>query len=212
MKIAIFGLPVLGTLLLFAVGIIYSSHKIIGVWLTFSAIIIYAFAFCIYWHDSILEKQNSNQKETEVLKESVNKTQIPSKLSDEDIQRIVDGVTNNLMSQLSQEQQNKSATFGINNKNIILPKKQIPYSFTVDWGTAKIINDTAERVDIMLPTIKGDIKDMKDFTFNSNSVSLLKRKGYKYCPYRLGHLEICAEIIAIKNNVSVVLISINILP
>lgn len=57
MKIAIYGLSIVGTLLIFAVGLIYSHHKTLGVWLTFAVFVAYGLAFCLYWQDSILEKE-----------------------------------------------------------------------------------------------------------------------------------------------------------
>lgn len=53
MKVAIYGLGILATLLLFAASVIYQSHKITSTWVIFSAFVIYALAFTLYWQDDI---------------------------------------------------------------------------------------------------------------------------------------------------------------
>ncbi len=53
MKVAIYGISILATILLFAGGFIYNNHKITAVWVIFSSIVAYSLAFALYWHDDI---------------------------------------------------------------------------------------------------------------------------------------------------------------
>ena len=56
MKVAIFGLGIIATILLFVAGIIYTSHRIAAIWVIFSAIVAYTLSFCLYWQNDILTK------------------------------------------------------------------------------------------------------------------------------------------------------------
>jgi hypothetical protein len=54
MKIAIFGVGIVATLLLFIAGIIFNSHRITSIWIIFSAIVAYALSFVLYWHNDVI--------------------------------------------------------------------------------------------------------------------------------------------------------------
>ncbi len=56
MKVAIFGFGIVATLLLFTAGIIFNSKRIAFIWVMFSALVLYALSFALYWHNDIKSK------------------------------------------------------------------------------------------------------------------------------------------------------------
>ena len=132
-------------------------------------------------------------------------------LSDEDKQDIVDRIAKNLQPKLLSEYPDGYILFGIVHKNIIIPSEQIPSSLRVDWKPAKIIKDFGNRVEISLPNITGDFKNVKDFSFGGNVVRLEKKLGSKFA-ISFGALKINLKIVAIKEDLLVVSIGIKALP
>lgn len=54
MKVAIFGLGIIGTIGLFVAGLIFSSHRIAFIWAGFTAVVALLLSFALYWHNEII--------------------------------------------------------------------------------------------------------------------------------------------------------------
>jgi len=69
MKVAIFGIGIIATLLLFTAGIIFNSHRVAAIWVIFATVVAYALSFSLYWHNDI--NSNVNTAPKPVLKKPI---------------------------------------------------------------------------------------------------------------------------------------------
>ena len=57
MKVAIYGLGILGAVMLTIASILFTSHRIASIWVGFATGVVFLLSFTLYWHDDIKSKQ-----------------------------------------------------------------------------------------------------------------------------------------------------------
>ena len=126
-----------------------------------------------------------------------------SKLSDEDRQKIVNDVVEAIKPYLSSKYPTGSYSLGIHKDEIIRPKDPTTGQVDVDWKSAQILKITRTKIKLKLPDIKFSFG-----IFRNNTITILKKEGFKHCGYRVNQYEICAEVISIRQSIIVVGIGI----
>lgn len=201
MTVIIYACGGIAVILGVAISILHGNHqKLWVVWTTFSLTIIVSFGIHLSWDQFI------RAKEASALTAEQNKnTKTETDLSDEDIQKIVDGVARRLL----ESEKTGNAIFGIDKKRIVPARAIKPKNLYVNWETGRIIKNTKYKVSIILPEMHGDIGLTKDARISGdNKVTLHKQVGNKQCPIDFGTEKLCAEVVAINNGITVVSVGI----
>lgn len=175
-----------------------------------------ACAVFIYFFPAILPKYKKYKKLINLLAiiaitvpffVSFEQEQKPTKLSEEDIQKIVDKLAVAIKPQLMSMYPTGSFSFGVYKKKIIRSKNPFIRFFEVNWGSGKIIQATDKTIKIKLPDFK--IVISQDI-FIDNIVAIQKKTGSKICPFFLSglNLKVCVEVISI--NLDIVMVGVGI--
>ena len=196
MEIAAYACGAIGMILAVVIGILlHNKQSSYVIWTTFSLVVIAALGVCLSWQNIVWKNQAAA-----IAAQEKNKANAVTKLSDEDIQKIVDGVAQKLI----ESDQAGDAVFGVRNKRIFPAKDQEAGNLQIKWETGRIVKETKDKITIKFPTIIA-----YDFgIFENNLVTLHKRVGNKQCPYLIDSAMICVEVVEIRNGVTMFRVSI----
>lgn len=118
------------------------------------------------------------------------------------LEKRVSTIENNNKSKLNEKYQDYQVA-GIKEKDIIVPDKKHSEEINIDWASAKIIEDTNDKIKILMPNIT-----YKTNKFINTSVTINKRVGTKYIVYKLGNYVVEIEVLSVEKELTVIAIGV----
>ena len=92
---------------------------------------------------------------------------------------------------------------GIIGRHIIIPNVEQPKEFNIDWASAKIIEDTKDKIEILMPNITYKTNKYIDIVAIIN-----KRVGGKYSIFNFDNYVVEVEVLSIEKGLTVIAIGV----
>ncbi len=127
--------------------------------------------------------------------------QSPTKLSDKDIEKIVNKLSDKLKPLLQKEYPLGTVHYGVYNQKIVKPHNPINGNLYVNWENASVTEPTDNRISITIPYIK--YKDLNTVFINTTFI-LPKKRGAKFDKIKMGKHRLIVELIDIVNDVAII--------
>lgn len=105
---------------------------------------------------------------------------------------------------LSKSFSDEHTVFGISNSGLVIPKGDVPSGLNVRWETGRVIKVTDKMFEAVLPEIVANTKQIRNFTFGGNTVSLPKKVGAQMVLFKSKDFSIKVEVIGVDKNLVVV--------
>lgn len=125
--------------------------------------------------------------------------EITTKLSDEDIEKVVNQVSDVIRQHLDKTYPSGNYQYGTYENKIYPPSNPSTDNVKVIWQSGYINYSTLKEIKLRLPDI--EINTMRII---GTEITLPKKIGFKACPIKLSNYKICVEIKAIIRNITIV--------